>query len=175
MAAEHTVILGTGIIGVSTAYYLSLSIPPSTIHLVDPALSLFSSASGHAGGFLAKDWFSPELESLGELSYEEHRSLAKENGGEKLWGYAESQAVSYSPVNAIKGERSDDWLRSGASRSNAAKESDVEGTATGIEAESAGDKRNAAEETPGSKDLGCQMPWLRRDEIGRASCRERVF
>lgn len=164
MAAEHTVILGSGIIGVSTAYYLSLSVPPSTIHLVDPALSLFSSASGHAGGFLAKDWFSPKLESLGELSYEEHRRLARENAGEKLWGYAESQAVSYSPVNAIKGERSDDWLRSGASRSNAAKGTDVEGTATGIESESAGDKRNAAEETSGSKDLGEQMPWLRRDE-----------
>jgi glycine/D-amino acid oxidase-like deaminating enzyme len=40
-----TVILGTGIIGVSTAYDLSLSRPPSTIHLVEASGTLFASAS----------------------------------------------------------------------------------------------------------------------------------
>lgn len=52
-----TVILGSGIVGVSTAYYLSHSgnTKPESIHLVDPIAELFHCASGFAGGFLAKD------------------------------------------------------------------------------------------------------------------------
>lgn len=112
---------------------------------------------------MAKDWFSPQLESLGELSYAEHERLAKENGGAEKWGYSTSKAVSYAPVNAIKGERSDDWLRSGASRANVAKGQNVEGTATGTEAESTGEKRNEAEDGKNDEKLGDEMPWLRRD------------
>ena len=52
-----TVILGTGIIGLSTAYYLSQfeGVSPNRIHLVDSASTLFDCASGFAGGFLAAD------------------------------------------------------------------------------------------------------------------------
>lgn len=119
MAIPHTVILGTGIIGVSTAYYLSQSQPPSSIHLVEPSKTLFASSSGHAGGFLAKDWFGKETSSLGELSFNEHKKLAEKHNGAQRWGYAESIATSYVPKNAIKGERSDDWLRAGTSRAEA--------------------------------------------------------
>ena len=54
---SNTVILGSGIIGVSTAYYLSESTntPPESIHLVDPIAELFHCASGFAGGYLAAD------------------------------------------------------------------------------------------------------------------------
>lgn len=54
---DGTVIIGAGIIGLSTAYYLSRSgrTNAESIHLVDSSKELFHCASGFAGGFLAKD------------------------------------------------------------------------------------------------------------------------
>ena len=92
-----TVIIGAGIIGVSTAYYLSEHQPASTIHLVEAAPGLFSSASGFAAGFIAKDWYAPEVASLGALSFEQHRLLAERHGGKDKWGYSPSNSFSYSP------------------------------------------------------------------------------
>ncbi|KAK4194288.1 FAD dependent oxidoreductase [Triangularia verruculosa] len=120
---DHIIILGCGIIGLSTAYYLSLS-PANTspITLIDPSPDLFSSASGFAGGFIAKDWFSPALTPLGALSFAEHARLAAENNGKEKWGYTPSTCISY--VHHHDGskqqKRGDDWLRSGTSRVNAA-------------------------------------------------------
>lgn len=52
-----TVILGAGIIGLSTAYYLSRSDNAKFehVHLVDSSPELFHCASAFAGGFLAAD------------------------------------------------------------------------------------------------------------------------
>ena len=52
-----TVIIGAGIIGCSTAYYLSENATGSdnAIHLVENSPELFASASGKSGGFLAAD------------------------------------------------------------------------------------------------------------------------
>lgn len=126
-----TVILGTGIIGLSTAYHLSLSAPGSQIHLLDPSPTLFASASGNAGGFLARDWFAPALASLGELSFREHARLAKEFGGEEGWGYVRSTSVSYA-VGERKGASGEDWLRQGSSREGASgNDGRVEGEAPG--------------------------------------------
>ncbi|KAB5560267.1 FAD dependent oxidoreductase [Coniochaeta sp. 2T2.1] len=119
-------IIGVGIIGVSTAYYLSEHQPGSTIHLVEVSGELFSSASGFAGGFLAKDWFSsPATSSLGALSFEQHRLLAERHGGRERWGYAGTTSVSYTARPAREGRgrrkrRGDDWLRDGTSRAGAA-------------------------------------------------------
>jgi glycine/D-amino acid oxidase-like deaminating enzyme len=136
---SSTVVLGAGIIGVSTAYYLSQHQAPSTIVLVEPSRELFASASGYAGGFVAKDWYGPPVASLGALSFEEHRSLAKENDGPERWGYAASAALSYTvasrPLRSSR--RGDDWLQEGSSR--------VEVAVAAIDATSG--------ETPG---------WLRR-------------
>lgn len=128
----NTVILGTGIIGVSTAYYLSLSNDPSTIHLVDPSPILFSSASGYAGGFLSRDWFAEESSDLGSLSFEEHKKLAEEHAGGEKWGYSVSKSMGYvSHVAAEnlrktgkRGVRGDDWLRGGGSRAETASGND---------------------------------------------------
>lgn len=117
-----TVILGTGIIGLSTAYYLSqlaehdpdttptAANPRGTretheIHLVEPAPELFASASGKAAGFLAKDWFAPAVAPLGALSFDLHRALAAEHGGRERWGWCES--VSYSLDREDDGAASD--------------------------------------------------------------------
>ncbi|RYP49222.1 hypothetical protein DL769_011104 [Monosporascus sp. CRB-8-3] len=113
-----TVILGAGIIGVSTAYYLSKHQPGSTIHLIEPSPELFASASGYAGGFMAKDWFSSANAELGALSFEEHRKLADKDGGAEKWGYAPSTSISFTPSKIKK--RVDAWCCDGASRAEAA-------------------------------------------------------
>ena len=104
-----TVILGTGIIGVSPAYYLSQTQPPSSIRLVEPSPTLFASASGFAGGFLAKDWFSPSVAAIGALSFAEHKRLAEDFGGREKWGYMHRKV----------GGKREDWPRAGGSRADA--------------------------------------------------------
>ncbi|KAK0729712.1 FAD dependent oxidoreductase [Lasiosphaeris hirsuta] len=134
---SNTVILGVGIIGVSAAYYLSDHQPPFSIHLVEPALELFSSASGYAGGFLAKDWFTSAAADLGALSYELHRKLAADHAGRETWGYTATTSVNYATASPrARGARGDDWLRTGTSR---------------------------AEMAPGSSP-GSVPPWLSRTE-----------
>ena len=117
-----TVILGSGIIGVSTAYYLSQTQPPSSIHLVEPSPTLFASASGYAAGFLAKDWFSTSVAAVGVLSFVEHKRLADEFGGKEKWGYTRSSGISYTAGRRAgrDGSRRDDWLRDGGSRASTA-------------------------------------------------------
>ncbi len=119
---SNTIILGTGIIGLSTAYYLSQSVTPFSIHLVDPSPILFACASGYAGGFIAQDWFSAPVAPLGKLSFEEHKKLAKEKGGREKWGYSSSRGFSYAPGkgNGKAKEKGEDWLRQGTSRASAA-------------------------------------------------------
>ncbi|KAI1105985.1 nucleotide-binding domain-containing protein [Jackrogersella minutella] len=120
-----TVILGAGIIGTSTAYYLSKHQAASSIHLVEPSPELFASASGYAGGFLAKNWFSPASAQLGLLSFEEHLKLAAKEDGARNWGFAPSTSISLTPA---AGKRVDVWCRDGASRAEAA----AGGTAAGV-------------------------------------------
>ncbi|KAM7221061.1 hypothetical protein V8F06_003623 [Rhypophila decipiens] len=123
MDTTPTVILGAGIIGVSTAYYLSEHQDPSTIHIVESAPEMFPSASGYAGGFLARDWHVPATAELGILSFEEHGRLAEKFGGREKWGYSGTLAVGYeAPSEGVSGKkkRGDDWLRDGTSRADAA-------------------------------------------------------
>ena len=114
-----TVIIGAGIIGCSTAYYLSQSpstTPPSSIHLIESSPELFASASGYAAGFLARDWFSSSSASLGALSFDLHKELAEQNNGVEKWGYSRSTSTS---MIEISGKRGDEWLRDGMSRAEA--------------------------------------------------------
>ncbi|KAH6959015.1 FAD dependent oxidoreductase [Fusarium avenaceum] len=114
-----TVIVGSGIIGIATAYYLSEHQPGSSIHLVDSSAELFASASGYAGGFLARDWFHADLASLGALSFYEHEKLAREYNGREKWLYAKSVTVNYElPRRKPKGFGGQDWLREGTSRAD---------------------------------------------------------
>jgi glycine/D-amino acid oxidase-like deaminating enzyme len=126
--SSSTVILGAGVIGVSTAYYLSKHQPPSTIHLVEPSPELFASASGYAGGFLAKDWFSAAVAELGALSFEEHRKLAEKENGAAKWGYSRSTSISLSSATDSK-QSVDLWFRDGASRAEASRDDPTQGIA----------------------------------------------
>ncbi|KAL6244330.1 hypothetical protein RBB50_008572 [Rhinocladiella similis] len=119
-----TVIIGGGIIGLSTAYYLSLSRPATDdapIHVIDSSPMLLASASGYAGGFLASDWFSPAVSSLGALSFKLHRELAEKHNGSRKWGYAGSHVYSlsvgeYGDSSKANSGGQGDWLLDGTSR-----------------------------------------------------------
>lgn len=54
---QSTVIVGAGIVGCATAYYLASSgnTKPDNIHLVEASPEFFTSASGRAAGFVAPD------------------------------------------------------------------------------------------------------------------------
>jgi len=112
-----TVIIGTGIIGLSTAYYLSLSSPKTKIHLIEASPRLFSSAYGYSAGFLASDWYGPANASLGALSFRLHKELAEENDGRKRWGYSRSTGTSH-----VAGKRSGKRGREGDLRGVGARE-----------------------------------------------------
>ncbi|KAI8936972.1 hypothetical protein NX059_006200 [Plenodomus lindquistii] len=120
-----TVILGCGIIGLCTAYYLSESgnTEPGSIHIVDSSPELFHCASGLAGGYLAADWFAPSVHSLGALSFNLHASLAAAHAGRSTWGYAPSTGISLTQDSesdsAVSGS-GEDWLESGTSRAQLA-------------------------------------------------------
>ncbi|KAF5027807.1 hypothetical protein F66182_77 [Fusarium sp. NRRL 66182] len=120
---SSTVIIGSGIIGIATAYYLSEHQPGSAIHLVDSSDTLFASASGYAGGFVARDWFQADLASLGALSFDEHEKLAKRYNGREKWLYSKSVTVNYEPaIRKPKGYGGQDWLRDGDSRTDVVEE-----------------------------------------------------
>ena len=92
------------------------------IHLIESSPELFASASGYAAGFLARDWFSASLASLGALSFDLHKRLAKENNGAEKWAYSRSIGTSFEETIGKGGE---DWLSEGASRSQAAESSTI--------------------------------------------------
>ena len=117
---QSTVIIGAGIMGCATAYYLAESgnTKPDTIHLIEASPELFASASGKAAGFVASDWFGPPTASLGALSFRLHQELADEHDGPKNWAYSRSTGTSL-----IEGSRSspqEDWLAEGGSRADVA-------------------------------------------------------
>ncbi|KZF21396.1 fad NAD binding oxidoreductase [Xylona heveae TC161] len=84
---KNIVIIGGGIIGCTTAYYLTRhpAYDPSlhSITLLE-ASKIAGGASGKAGGLLGL-WAYPSC--IVPLSYREHAKLAKEHGGEQRWGY----------------------------------------------------------------------------------------
>lgn len=95
---ENIVIVGGGIIGCTSAYYLTRhpQFDPSkhTITLLE-ASSIAGGASGKAGGLLGL-WAYPS--SLVPLSYRLHKELADEHGGAERWGY---RAVHCAQVDCI--------------------------------------------------------------------------
>ena len=123
--AMSTVIIGAGIIGLSTAYYLSESKIEHEIHLVESSPELFASASGFAAGFLAADWYSPSLARLGLLSFRLHKELAEAHNGQERWGYSRSTGTSLAEASVqSNGVSGADWLREGVSRATAAEKTE---------------------------------------------------
>lgn len=90
---------GGGVIGCTTAYYLTRhpSFDPSkhTITLLEAAPTIASGASGKAGGLLAL-WAYPSC--LVPLSYRLHSELAAEHDGATRWGYRKLECGSFEAV-----------------------------------------------------------------------------
>ena len=120
--SQSTVIIGAGIMGLSTAYYLSESgnTRPDTIHLIESSPELFASASGKAAGFVASDWFGPPTASLGELSFRLHQELAIKHDGYTKWGYSRSTGTSFMQGSQSNRSTTEDWLAEGGSRADVA-------------------------------------------------------
>jgi len=90
----HIVIVGAGIIGVCTAYYLTKhpDFSPETHHItIIESKRVAGGASGKAGGLLAL-WAFPQ--QIVPLSFKLHEELAKEFNGEDKWGYRRLTTVS---------------------------------------------------------------------------------
>ena len=81
---QVVIIVGAGVIGVSTAYYLAELFGITSV-LVDPTGEIAPAASGKAGGFLALDW--NDLSPIGPLarrSFDLHQQLADTLGAERI-------------------------------------------------------------------------------------------
>ena len=78
---------GGGIIGCSTAYFLTRhAFYDPKVHSITilEATEIAGGSSGKAGGLLA-DWATPKC--LAPLSFKTHAALAKKHGGDAIWGY----------------------------------------------------------------------------------------
>lgn len=86
-AVQNIVIIGGGIIGCSTAYYLTRHPaydPEKHKIIILEATRIAGGASGKAGGLLAV-WAYPN--NIVPLSFKLHQELADEHNGEEKWGY----------------------------------------------------------------------------------------
>ncbi|KAF8909660.1 FAD dependent oxidoreductase [Gymnopilus junonius] len=87
MTSREIVIIGGGIIGCTTAYYLTHHLSASTakITLIEASLNgPAQGASGKAGGLVAR-WAYPK--EIVDVSFEEHVKLAAEHNGKDRWGW----------------------------------------------------------------------------------------
>ena len=121
---SSTVIIGGGIIGFSTAYYLALSQEKEggLITIVNNASGLFNGASGRATSVLGDYGFLPEAVSLGNLSWDLHRELASNYKGKEAWSFSdivihepslqsEYEEISQSAETEKKMAQLPDWFR----------------------------------------------------------------
>ncbi|OJD24453.1 hypothetical protein ACJ73_04189 [Blastomyces percursus] len=102
-----TVIIGAGILGLSTAYYLAIALnetvsymPPSSepdIVVIDSSRDICSSASGEATGRLGDFGFRFETAPLGTLSYKLHKELALKYNGREIYNFRDLEIFRASP------------------------------------------------------------------------------
>ncbi|TIB05683.1 hypothetical protein E3P96_01027 [Wallemia ichthyophaga] len=117
MTARQYVVIGGGIIGSSTAYYISKHSqfnPDSDKITIVESTAIASAASGKSGGFLAEDWHGPDTEGLAELSYSLHKQLSDEYDGVNNWEYRPVNALSLMGQVGPKKGKVDDAKKKGA-------------------------------------------------------------
>lgn len=111
---DTTVILGAGIIGLSTAYYLALALKESStaslpcqpkVVVVEPSHDICPGASSGATGGLGDFGFSDAVSLLGDFSYSLHKDLALTYQGRKNWGFRDQNVFRVTPKD-FKGDLS---------------------------------------------------------------------
>ncbi|KAG7440840.1 FAD dependent oxidoreductase [Guyanagaster necrorhizus] len=110
------VIIGAGIIGCSTAYYLSRHpsfSPSTTVRVIEASINgPAQGASGKAGGLVAQ-WAYPK--ELVDVSFAEHVKLAKKHNGKERWGWRYVETGSWEG-RALLGEGSGSGVGKGGKR-----------------------------------------------------------
>jgi glycine/D-amino acid oxidase-like deaminating enzyme len=93
MGQQHVIVVGGGVIGCCTAYYLGkLGVKVTVVEKTEIACA----ASGKAGGFLALDWCDGSaVQGLARASFALHEQLANELDG-KGYGYRRVDSLSVS-------------------------------------------------------------------------------
>ena len=87
ISVTHCLYAGGGIIGCSTAYFLTRDAyynPKIHSIVILEASQIAGGSSGKAGGLLA-EWATPKC--LAPLSFRTHAALAKEHNGDRIWGH----------------------------------------------------------------------------------------
>ena len=127
---RHVAIIGGGIVGASSLYYLSQAAAAAAMEskqgkggengklrltLIEESPNLAPGASGKSGGFLAEDWHGADTSDLASLSFRLHRELAEKYGGEKKWGYrqVETYSIGFDEDSGKKGNKCPkelDWI-----------------------------------------------------------------
>ncbi|KAF9444288.1 FAD dependent oxidoreductase [Macrolepiota fuliginosa MF-IS2] len=110
--APKIVIIGGGIIGCTTAYYLSRRFGSRVTLLEASKHGVAQGASGKAGGLVAK-WAYPK--ELVNVSFHEHVALAEEHGGSSRWGWRYVNCGSWEGRAGISGD-ADPGASGGVSR-----------------------------------------------------------
>ncbi|EEH05249.1 conserved hypothetical protein [Histoplasma capsulatum G186AR] len=105
---ETTVIIGAGVIGLSTAYYLAQALNETTSYMppyepdvvvIDSSHDICAGASGKATGGLGNFGFRPETSSLGSLSYKLHKELASKYNGREKYKFSDLSIYRVSSKN----------------------------------------------------------------------------
>ncbi|TXT05072.1 hypothetical protein VHUM_03892 [Vanrija humicola] len=102
------VILGGGIIGVSTAYYLVTHPSKPRVTLIENT-SIAAAASGKAAGFIAREaaWHYPATEDLARLSFKAFQDLAAKYNGTADFGWRQFSAATGVLVGTDDGKMSE--------------------------------------------------------------------
>ena len=95
----NIIIIGGGIVGCSTAYYLTKLYKDQVNVTLIEKYKIAGCASGKAGGFLAGNWGDDETNQLHQKGFQLHEQLAKEL---KLKSYRKIQTLSYAYNNNNK-------------------------------------------------------------------------
>ncbi len=123
-AAMRVVVIGGGIMGCATAYYLTQLGPSSLEVTLVEGHVVAGQASGKAGGFLAKDWCRGHLGHLAKKSFQLHAELASEFGAE---------AVGYRALDTVMAEVNESRSgRTNSSSSNVPKWMDCDVTSSSV-------------------------------------------
>ncbi|KAI9281034.1 FAD dependent oxidoreductase [Sporodiniella umbellata] len=107
---KHIVIIGAGVMGASTAFFLSKSLSCSVT--VIEKTSIACAASGKSGGFLALDWndHSNYLSKFSRASFRLHQELAQTLEGAKNYGYRALETYSITFGKGGKSNRLVEWV-----------------------------------------------------------------
>jgi glycine/D-amino acid oxidase-like deaminating enzyme len=84
---DASVILGAGIIGLTTAYHLSEMIG-GPIYVIDPASKVCAGASGQCEGAIGDFGVFNDLSILNELSFKMYQQIAQKYSGKERFGFS---------------------------------------------------------------------------------------